>query len=564
MQLACRASSALLACALLAVPLAAQPTAFGEVIEVRVINVDAVVTGPNGVPVRGLGRDEFELLVNGKPVPIDYFAAVEDGLATLSEPLAAATAAPAHTAAAEHPYLVVLWDQRAFKPKDANEMLDRLIELLPNLAGSTRGIMVARQGTSLGIEQTFTTDLDLVRAAIERLDDRPVIPFSRGSRRLLLSRLESAPRPEDALTVEQADEVLSIAERLLSEINQQALEERQEAERALGQLRRLVNLLSNLPGRKSVLYFGSGVQTRPAEAVYRLWWTKYRSIAARLRVPSIGSQIDANEITSQFARLSDEANHHRVAFYIHDVGGSRPTASLVEHRSLEATTLSNSEWSNQQQNLLALATSTGGLGSLNVTSVDPLLASLTRDMLSYYSLGFEATAAIPEKGRLQVRVRHPELRVRHFTRFDESAAGGELERAAMTALFTEEGDNPLEASVEVGASERQKNGTHVVPIRVTVPISQLALLPQADRHVGKLSLVVLAQSADGDLSEPALGEVPIEIDNSKLLQAMGQLAGYRLRMRVSEGEQTIVISLRDDIARRISTLNLALDPGQEP
>ena len=83
-------------------------------------------------------------------------------------------------------------------------------------------------------------------------------------------------------------------------------------------------------------------------------------------------------------------------------------------------------------------------------------------------------------------------------------------------LVTDLADNPLQMSVDVDAPEPQRDGTYVVPILVKVPISMLALLPEATRHVGKLHLVVQAQSAEGNLSPPVRGEVPIEIDNAEI------------------------------------------------
>ncbi len=559
-----RVVAALFACLLPAAPVAAQDARFDETIEVRVINVDAVVTGQNGVPVRGLAAKEFELLVDGQTVPIAYFAAMEDGVVARAGPSATDAQDQVDAGRTTKPFLALVWDQRAFRPKDASRVLGGVIDRLPALIEATRGIMVARQSRTLGIEQSFTSDGELIRAAIDRLDDQTAVSFARGERGLLLSSLARAPGPEDANSTDEMRLIEEQANRFLNQINLQALQERQEALGGLAQLRQMVNLLATLPGRKSVLYLGGGIQTRPAEALYRVWWDKYRTIASRLRVPSFGSQTNLTDVTSGFVALTREANRQRVAFYVHDVSGVEASAASVEHSSLEAIGFAAQESIDQQHNLLGLATSTGGLGNLHLTTVDPLIEALLRDLRSYYSLGFAMTDAIPEQGKIEVRVRGTGLRVRHFDRFDDTRGAGDLERAAMSTLLTNEGTNPLGVSVEVGAFERQRGGTYVVPLLITVPISHLTLLPEADRHVGRLTVVVMARSADGELSPPATGEVPIEIANAELLAAMGRLAGYRLRMEISPGEQTVAIGLKDEVARTLSTLNLVLQPGQGP
>ena len=61
-----------------------------ESVTVEVVEVPVYVTSADGKPLRGLTRDQFELFVDGKPVPIDYFDPIDF----------AAPAAQAHTAAA--------------------------------------------------------------------------------------------------------------------------------------------------------------------------------------------------------------------------------------------------------------------------------------------------------------------------------------------------------------------------------------------------------------------------------------------------------------------------------
>lgn len=549
-----------LACAFVAASLAAQISQFGETIDVKVINVDAVVTSPDGVPIRGLAADEFELRVDGKPVEITYYSAVEDGWAR-ADGATSRTDSPVGDEAL--PFLAIAWDQRSFRPREAQLVLEALVEELPRLIASSRGILVARQGDRLGIEQSFTRDPALLHAALERLTKKQVVSSSRGERSLLMSRIEQAPRLEDAFTDEQARLIQDRAEVLLQEIGILAEQERHEAIAGLGQLQQLVDLLSNLPRRKSVLYIGRGIRTQPADPVYRLWWRKYGSIGARMAAPDVQSLIDHADVTTKLGSLIRNANSQRVAFYAHDTGGAKTIASSVEFSSLGAATATRDESLRQQKNLQSLATATGGLVTINNNSLDPLVGGMLRDFRSYYSLGFEATSDLPERGRISIRVRGGELRVRHFDRFDLESIAGDLERATMTALMTDEVDNPLDATLEIGEVEQRKNGALLVPILVKVPISRLALLPQDEQHVGKLSIVVLAKSSDGDLSQPAHGEVPIAIENTELLAAMGRLAGYRLRMQVSPGEQAITIGLRDEVARTLSTLHVVLDNGKD-
>ena len=65
-------------------PALAQPAdtdpAFGEIIDVRVINLEVVVTDRKE-RVMGLTTDDFRLLIDGQEVPIEYFTEVVGGQA---------------------------------------------------------------------------------------------------------------------------------------------------------------------------------------------------------------------------------------------------------------------------------------------------------------------------------------------------------------------------------------------------------------------------------------------------------------------------------------------------
>lgn len=52
---------------------------FREEVEVRVMDLDVVVTDKAGRPVSDLKREDFMVRLGGKVVPIDYFARVDAG-----------------------------------------------------------------------------------------------------------------------------------------------------------------------------------------------------------------------------------------------------------------------------------------------------------------------------------------------------------------------------------------------------------------------------------------------------------------------------------------------------
>src|SRR5688572_28844226 len=73
-----------------------------EQIDVRVVNVDVVVTDRQGHRLPGLTRDDFQLFEDGKPVEIAYFSRYADGRMELDRP-SATDDGPALTASPRTP-----------------------------------------------------------------------------------------------------------------------------------------------------------------------------------------------------------------------------------------------------------------------------------------------------------------------------------------------------------------------------------------------------------------------------------------------------------------------------
>lgn len=57
------------------------PEVFGEFLDVRVVNIEVVVTDGAGRRVSGLEVADFVLTVDGREVPIEYFSEVASGAA---------------------------------------------------------------------------------------------------------------------------------------------------------------------------------------------------------------------------------------------------------------------------------------------------------------------------------------------------------------------------------------------------------------------------------------------------------------------------------------------------
>ncbi|HEX4960041.1 MAG TPA: VWA domain-containing protein [Thermoanaerobaculia bacterium] len=142
---------------------------FSESIDVRVVNVEAVVTDRSGKRVRGLKAGDFRLLVDGKEVPIDYFAEVSEGAAVT----ASGTGAPvAQGEVVGRNYLVFIDDSVALESQ-RNDLLKRLKLDLNLLRSADHMAVLAFDGARIAVLANWTDDRAVLAAALDHNLARP-------------------------------------------------------------------------------------------------------------------------------------------------------------------------------------------------------------------------------------------------------------------------------------------------------------------------------------------------------------------------------------------------------
>ena len=151
-------------CFLLAVAPLIRAQNLSEDITINAVEVPVYVTGTTGAPVQGLTRDDFELFVNGKPQPIDYFDVVDE------TEVAAAPATPEAPRDLRRRRLSLLLfypvNSTVVTIQSAKEKAQAFIDSAP--AGDTFGVAVARPNR-IEFVVPFTSDRVAVKRAVATL-----------------------------------------------------------------------------------------------------------------------------------------------------------------------------------------------------------------------------------------------------------------------------------------------------------------------------------------------------------------------------------------------------------
>ncbi len=138
---------------------------FGEILDVRVLNLEVVVT-QRGERVRGLTSDDFRLVVDGQEVPIEYFTEIDEGRAVRSANPSPAVPAVAPGEAVGTRYLVFVDDYFSV-PSYRNQALRALSDQLTLLAPEDRMAIVAFDGREVEMLSSWTRSLVQLKSAID-------------------------------------------------------------------------------------------------------------------------------------------------------------------------------------------------------------------------------------------------------------------------------------------------------------------------------------------------------------------------------------------------------------
>ena len=368
------------------------PDLFSDVIDVRVVNVEVVVTGKKGNRIRGLQANDFELQVDGDPVPIDYFTEIDDGRALAASDKGVGNV-PSVTA--DEPvgtnYLIFIDDLLAIKQR-RNRVLKHLERDLVGLGPADRVAVVAYDGSGLTRIADWTGSRDEIERALLRARQRKarglMNTFGMGDTHGLTRRSVMA---------------------------------------AAGTLRSF----ANAPGRKVMLMLIEGWG-----AGYDSWNAQSSFLAA-----TTGVRLDR-----LYAPLVHAANLVGYSLYPIDLPGLRPRVyasfgtqplgMAAMARMPPAMAAGNSPERSFHDLLRFLADETGGLPMINSFS-NKALAETREDTRSYYWLGFEPPRNEDDRLHdIEVRVAgRRDLRVRTRENYLDMSKGTEVTMLVEGALL---------------------------------------------------------------------------------------------------------------------------------
>ena len=522
--------------------------AFVDELEVTVVNIIAYVTDKQGNTVTDLTADDFRIFQDGEERPISNFQLYSK---ELIRSYYEAHEGPPVPPVEEQPevddlteiqpvWMMIFVDNDNLRPLDRNRVFSQLRTFVRDNANPPVQMMVANNNRSLKVVQEFTENPDEVLAALDGLRMTTGGRQSRDSSRADI--YEEMERYNEAQS-NSRDQSLMRTRSLAVGF---AEEEQNNLQFTLSAIREAVNMLAGLPGKKLILYVSNGLPMVPGIDLFY-------AMANAFNEPGMITEGMRYSQNRQFSSLVENANAQGVTFYTVSAGGlQNMSMGSAQYHAPRDTISASMEHDNYLDSLRFMADETGGVAIFNTNDIRTRLDRVEQDFYSYYSLGYNLQATGGDKvHRIKVTIpEHPEYEIRYRRRFVEKSLQSRVQDKVLTGLVIPLDENPLEIMVKTGDQAPASSDRWTVPFELSFPLRNIALVPEGDDYVGRVSLFIAARDDLGKQSDVVRQEHEVRVPAADYEQAQRERFTIRTSLLMESGTFKVSAGLLDHVTRQ--------------
>src|ERR1051326_3411385 len=330
----------------------------------ELVLVNVVVRDKDGTPVRGLTRDDFTVLEDGKPQSISSFdyQDIPTGMATASasgpsqatvltakRPAGEAAPPPAADTIRDHRLIVLFFDLTGMEPDEVDRTATAALKFVDEQMPPADLVSLVSLSTRMQVDQDFTTDKALLKKALSRYSLSAGAGYANG----MAGDTEDTSDDANPFSADETEYNVFNTDRKLEALSS------------------LAQSMSKIDQKKSIIYFSNGVQQT------------------------------GQENQAELRAAVNEAIKSNVAIYAVDMRGLQalPPGGEARNASLRGTGMySGASQRNaldrnfaSQETLQTLAGDTGGKAFLDSNDFGKVFRAVQNDTSQYYLLGYRSS-----------------------------------------------------------------------------------------------------------------------------------------------------------------------------
>lgn len=522
----------------------AQLPTFSESVEVRVLNLDVDVTDAKGNAVTDLKREDFTLKIGGKPVPIDYFALVDDG--TIHAP-DLATAAPeqvlkTYKKGEEEAYVprnFLVYVDLGYLPAGLrNRSLNAIRDLATRL-GPNDAIRVVVFDRAPSVLVDWTTSKEVVLTALADIERQGVG----------MSRLQA--QTQTIAMIDGMGQGRRNANSRMQLARQYGQEVGMEIENMLTSMESELVTLTPLNGKRAFLYLSGGFEYQPG-------WIMAQYAGASISASGL-INLNVRDIPTRLTALIQRANSDQITFYTVDATGLTAEGTPASEGSPSTNVLAIEQRpslqfqarQDRQNGLSLMAVETGGVALLNTNDFVKGLSRIYDQVSTYYTLGVTLSKlGITGYQKVEVTTRRQGLTVRARQGFAPQSEAQRVENRARATMETDLSYNAIPAKLETAPATPDKK-YFILPLTVLLPAETLTFVPEGDKESARVEFYIGAVDEKARTSDISRQQTTFQIPAGK--PKSGALLRYAAQLQTKKGNYRVVVNVRDTVSGKMGT-----------
>ena len=500
--------------------------------QTELVLVNVTVRDKKGNPVRDLKPGDFTVLEDNKPQKVATFD-IENTENTPQVPLQQAnllsvpakktrasandapTASAQESAIKDRRLIILFFDLSSMQPDEIERSSNAAQDYLSKQMQPADLVSIVSLGNTITVNQDFTSDRDKLKAVLQSFNAGAGAGFELGS----TGTTEGTADTAQSFTVDDTEYNIF------------------NTDRRLQALRAVAEQVANVPQKKSLIYFSSGMQRTGIEN------------QSQLRA-AINSAVLAN-----------------LSIYTMDIrglqalppGGEAQSASLRGTSAYSGRSQMNALDSNfqTQETLVTLAADTGGKAFLDSNDFGRVFKGVQDDTSMYYLLGYHSTntAKDGKYRRITVKVNRPDVKV-DFRRGYYAEADfrhsdkDNRERQLQEELTSELPSTDLPVYLATGYF-RVADNKYYVPLSLIVPGSEIPFSRNRDQDKATLDILGLVT----DEKKFPVGEIreTVKLAVNASSEVQHKNVQYDTGLTLAPGKYHLKVVVRENEAGRMGS-----------